>query len=357
MKALREYSVLFPVSLVALLALVAVSFCYGARPAEFWVIIIGGLSMTGALLFAFMGLVVLWFLISAFCKGWRYGYSRAQSMALFNHSVDQFFTWDRIWPGLIGAAVYYAIGIMIAVGKSLIPYVSEYHLDPALAELDRAIHGNVYPDRILVPLVLRFDLYDFFNFTYLLWFHVKFGAIACALFCDGDVSRRMRFLWASLILWLGAGILGAMALSSVGPIYYGIFYPELENPYAGLLQTLRDVHSTTELNVMKVAGILLEFARNDQVVDLNGISAMPSMHVAIVSLITCYAFSWSRRAGILCALYTLLIMLGSVILGWHYAVDGYVAVILAVAVWFVTGLFVKPKASPSARTAEIGPTP
>lgn len=337
MEVLREYRVLLPVSLLSVIFLSAVAFYYGASFAEILTLAIAIIKMTGMLLFAFLGLAVLLFLVMSFFRGWRDGKSVAENMAAFNTAVDHFFTPSRIMPGLVGVGIYVLIAIMIGLGKSLIPYVHGYDFDPMFSEMDKVIHGGVYPDRLLVPLVQRFQLYGFFNFIYLFWFHVMFGATACALFYDADSKRRMRFLWSSLVLWLAAGILGAMIFSSVGPIYYSEFYPQLENPYAELLHILKEINVSTELNVMKVSDLLLGFSRNDSVVDLNGISAMPSMHVGIVTLITCYAFSRSKWWGWICAFYTLLITMGSVILGWHYAIDGYAAIIAAIIVWACVG--------------------
>ena len=63
------------------------------------------------------------------------------------------------------------------------------------------------------------------------------------------------------------------------------------------------------------------------------VSAMPSLHVANVVLLALIAWQRSRIIGVLIAGYAAIIQLGSVILAWHYAVDGYVGAALAVASW------------------------
>jgi len=46
-------------------------------------------------------------------------------------------------------------------------------------------------------------------------------------------------------------------------------------------------------------------------------------------------FPCSRKwLGWIFAVYLGLIQIGSVILGWHYAVDGYAAIILACLIWY-----------------------
>lgn len=340
---LREYRIILSVSFMCLFLLIGISLFWGGELSRIFYIAVGIFVMMCAFLAVSMGLMVLWSLLSAVFKGWLGKRPLTESMALFDKRVDLFFTKERILPGLLGMCVCFMIGIIVAIGKSLIPYIHSYDLDPIFAELDRVIHGGTYPDRILVPWVQEFKLYGFFNLIYLLWFYIIFVVQLCALFYDNDPERRMRFLWSTLVLWVVLGLIFATALSSVGPIYYASFYPHLENPYAEFLQILKSVHSTTELNVIKVSDVLVEYYRNDNVVNLNGISAMPSMHVAIMALVTCYASAWSYRLGLLSGVYTLLIMMGSVVLGWHYAIDGYVAVIVTVAVWFLIGLMLKKR--------------
>jgi hypothetical protein len=49
--------------------------------------------------------------------------------------------------------------------------------------------------------------------------------------------------------------------------------------------------------------------------------------------------SWDlgRRARIAGSLFLALVFIGSIHLGWHYAVDGYLAVAFAWALWRLTG--------------------
>src|SRR5262245_29974527 len=64
-----------------------------------------------------------------------------------------------------------------------------------------------------------------------------------------------------------------------------------------------------------------------------GISAMPSMHNATTLLFATAAFKVNRVAGWLLSVHAALIFLGSIHLGWHYAVDSYLAWPLMLLVW------------------------
>jgi membrane-associated phospholipid phosphatase len=71
---------------------------------------------------------------------------------------------------------------------------------------------------------------------------------------------------------------------------------------------------------------------------------MPSMHVSIAWLMALLGWRISRPVGWLLTAYCACIVLGSVHLGWHYAVDGYVSIILTSGIWFVTGRIIARQA-------------
>jgi hypothetical protein len=69
----------------------------------------------------------------------------------------------------------------------------------------------------------------------------------------------------------------------------------------------------------------------------SGISAMPNMHVGTSMLFTLLGWRTHRLLGLAFAAFTGIILIGSVHLGWHYAVDGYVAIAATCLIWFVVG--------------------
>jgi membrane-associated phospholipid phosphatase len=68
-----------------------------------------------------------------------------------------------------------------------------------------------------------------------------------------------------------------------------------------------------------------------------GISAFPSMHVAVACMCALFVAELGGVWRFVALGYTLLIMASSVYLGWHYAIDGYAAVLLTTAIYWGVG--------------------
>jgi hypothetical protein len=72
----------------------------------------------------------------------------------------------------------------------------------------------------------------------------------------------------------------------------------------------------------------------------SGISAFPSLHVAIATLNAIYLWRFGgllRWAGVA---FLIAIQLGSVVLAWHYGIDGYASMLATPIIWFVVGRIV-----------------
>src|SRR3546814_20498821 len=64
---------------------------------------------------------------------------------------------------------------------------------------------------------------------------------------------------------------------------------------------------------------------------------MPSVHNGLAALFAIAAFRLWRPLGWVVAAYAALLWVGSIHLGWHYAIDGMVSIALTFALWQVTG--------------------
>jgi hypothetical protein len=86
--------------------------------------------------------------------------------------------------------------------------------------------------------------------------------------------------------------------------------------------------------------------------------------VGIAFLGANYIHARSRRFGYFLFAYTGLIFLGSIVLGWHYAIDGYVSLLAVPMIWMLAGkiivasnrtLFDPLVALPSSRQGQSDP--
>jgi hypothetical protein len=77
------------------------------------------------------------------------------------------------------------------------------------------------------------------------------------------------------------------------------------------------------------------------------------MHVAIAVLLA--LFGWRRHwlLGIGYSAFAVLVFLGSIHLGFHYAVDGYVAAAMVVAIWWVSGMIARRTAGSSGEAIRV----
>jgi membrane-associated phospholipid phosphatase len=73
-----------------------------------------------------------------------------------------------------------------------------------------------------------------------------------------------------------------------------------------------------------------------------GISAMPSVHVAMATLFAIGGFVMHRWIGWLMTAYAILIWIGSIYLGWHYATDGIVGASMTIGLWKLSGKLAEP---------------
>ncbi|HET9777156.1 MAG TPA: phosphatase PAP2 family protein, partial [Gemmatimonadaceae bacterium] len=81
-----------------------------------------------------------------------------------------------------------------------------------------------------------------------------------------------------------------------------------------------------------------------------GITAFPSLHVSSATLLALALQSWRRWAGIVGWAFVVLTLLGSVYLGWHYALDGYASILGMLGIWRIAGYLTSPAARTRSHT-------
>jgi hypothetical protein len=226
--------------------------------------------------------------------------------------------------------------IEVFVGfKRAIPQFQPFAWDPAYRQLDRFLHLGHDPWEILQPLFGYPFVTDALDFLYYLWFPIMAFVLLCVAWAPNREFRG-QFLLTFFSLWIVLGTVMATAFSSAGPVYYGRV-TGLKDPYLPLMEYLYRVDSAHALTSLDIQARLWSGYSSGAMHLMAGISAMPSLHVAFPVLYTLAAWKLDRRLGIFFGAYALLIFLGSVHLGWHYAVDGYVTFLIVPMVWWLWG--------------------
>jgi len=213
--------------------------------------------------------------------------------------------------------------------KELVAVVQPFGWDLAFAELDRLVHFGMDPYRLLLPVFGSPLATSALNAVYHAWFFLIYFVVFVACFAQRGHKPSTAFLIALTLTFAIGGNVMAMVFSSAGPVYFERL--GLGDDFVPLMTHLINVAEISPVWALQVQEDLWAGYINDGV--LAGISAMPSMHVATALLMALYAWTHARWAGYVMALFAILIMLGSVHLGWHYAVDGYVGALIAWGAW------------------------
>ena len=222
--------------------------------------------------------------------------------------------------------------------KVCVPLLNHHLWDSLLWRVDRILHLGLSPSVLLAEGLRDSFLLPWLDRWYALWILTVMGTIVFFAASPRQDLRRGFLLSCSLLWTLGAGIY--LAAPAVGPIYTD---PAVFAPVSEDLPRATSGHAALWDNYQKmIAG------REGQLRAFNptrGVAAMPSLHVGAHVLF----FLWARRfTPPLAPLFlgaSVLTFVGSIVTGWHYAVDGYAGAALACfAYWAARRL--EPVASP-----------
>lgn len=226
--------------------------------------------------------------------------------------------------------------------KRHIPDFNRYYADAALMRLDGLF--GVEPWQVTHAILGPFGT-RVIDTLYGLWHAVQI-ALATWLILSRDRRFQLRGAIAFQATWLLLGGLLAIAFASVGPCFVKDFYGS--DHYAPLMARLpADLHSVTAMNYLRAT-------EGGNAIG-GGISAMPSLHVAIVVLVGLCVRDRFPRWQWLAWSYAAVIYIGSIHLAWHYASDGIVGAVGVVAIWKAAGWYVERlESSPGALAAQVG---
>jgi membrane-associated phospholipid phosphatase len=241
-------------------------------------------------------------------------------------------------------------GGTFTVIKTSIPHFAPFSWDITFEQWDRWLHGGVAPWQTLQPLLGTPSITHALDWLYDLWFYILSLIWAWQAFSLRDQTLRRQFFFTVLLGWILIGNVMAMLLSSAGPCFFGRI-TGLPDPYQPLMSYLAEAYRIYPFFAVEAQQILWDAYTFRELTVGAGISAMPSMHVALATLFALVCWRVRKWLGIVMTVYALIVMIASVHLGWHYAVDGYLGAAAMIAIWWIVGRALARRAETSRRVA------
>jgi hypothetical protein len=236
--------------------------------------------------------------------------------------------------------------------KSAMPLLAPFDWDVTFIALDQAIHGED-PWRLLQPVLGYPLITSAISILYHIWIMLIYaGSLYFAIY-QSNTELRRRYFFSFLLCWTVLGMGVAVAFSSVGPCFVG---PMQGNQHFDeQMAYLRTANEQWPVLTLAVQDILIAWRQSGDHGLGRGISAFPSMHVSIALLFFLAMRHVSPLAGKLAGAYFIVICVGSVHLGYHYAVDGYASIFGTLLIWLLVGRWFDRKSGLERRNASTVP--
>ena len=206
-----------------------------------------------------------------------------------------------------------------------------FFADPMLAEFDKWLHGGVD------PYIIAHKYFAHLGTGWVDWIYGGgWGFIVTTMMLfvaisDDDQDRIRDVVYLYLFTHMVLGNLLAFAFMSAGPVYYDqIFETDRFSGLASALQSIDMINSF----IGRIQAVLLSIYQQGAFAFGSGISAFPSVHVAVSMVAALYFCSRSRWFLPFSIFFVAAIQLQSVYTGYHYAIDGYFSIIVVTLLWW-----------------------
>lgn len=231
------------------------------------------------------------------------------------------------WTAVVLGTVLIAIGASLFLPlKYAIPQQIPFWLDAPLAAAERSVLGVdawVIADRLFGWALVPVDR------LYGLWLPVQSLTLFLVMLAPPSPAKS-RALIAYSLAWFLLGVVAATLFASAGPIFYDRLFGASD--FAALGQTL---HRGGAWMVQGESDAMWASLASGRPGFVAGVSAMPSLHVAISLWIWLATRALAPRAAPFALAYAIFMWVASVQLGWHYASDGLVAGLCMAAIWWL----------------------
>ncbi|MEN8163744.1 MAG: phosphatase PAP2 family protein [Acidobacteriota bacterium] len=210
--------------------------------------------------------------------------------------------------------------------KAYIPLINPGNFDPLLWRLDSLFGAGRDPVVIVLGLFSAPSVLRAFDFLYSTIYFLALWAGVIVFFAFLRGRSRIRFFNSFFVMWQ-LGLLLYVLLPSWGPVFTR---PDL------FQETLMHMPSTVVVQrQLFLETSSLVAGQYNVIIRFFGLAAFPSLHVAVFVL---YSL-WAPKVGRVWLWWNVilipLILIGSMLTGYHYLIDGIVGALVAACAWVI----------------------
>ncbi|RME15323.1 MAG: hypothetical protein D6801_07645 [Alphaproteobacteria bacterium] len=236
----------------------------------------------------------------------------------------------RLSQAVVAVFLSMAFFLVFTMLKTTMPHIQPFWADGMLAATDRALHFGHDPWALAHRLEPWIDAALAGRIYFDLWAMPAMFLPVLLILTDGDAERVNRFIRLHAFAWIVLGNIVALALLSAGPVYHDRLLGG--DGFAGLAHALAQ-SGVADSRMGAIQERLWQAYVTGAQEAGSGISAFPSVHLAMATVIALYLYDrWRFLAPMSVALVATYLFL-SVYLGWHYAIDGYFSIAAVTGVW------------------------